>query len=479
MAVDRVIISRSPGETRVALLAGERLTELLVARAGDDSIVGNVYLGRVEAVLKGLDAAFVDIGRDRAGFLALPEARPAGAMGGGDRIGDYLAEGDSVLVQAVRDAAEDKGAKLTTHINIAGVNLVFRPGQPGVTLSRRIAHAERARLEQVAAGLAADDGGFIVRTAAAAAAPEAIVREADGLVAHWTDITDRVGLVEAPHLMAGGPGVAVLALREVGAGIRTVVVDDAETLAEVRAYCRTEIPDLADRIESHKGAEPLFEAAGIEEQIEAALDPVVPLAGGGSLIISQTPALCAIDVNTGGADAGSREETAFAVNLAAAGEAAHQLRLRNISGLVAIDFVPLRDDERKRRVLEALADAVRDDPLGPHVVGYTRLGLVELTRRRHGLSLLEIVAGPWPHAVAAAGKSPMTAALEALRGLARGARKGGSVPVLRASPAVAAALAGPAAEAKREAETALGVAIAVRADQTLPDERWEIVYGDR
>ena len=145
MTIDRILISKGPGETRVALLSGERLTELLVARAGHDSIVGNIYLGRVEASLRGLDAAFVDIGLERAGFLALPEARPPGREGGSDRIGDYVNEGDAVLVQAVRDPTEGKGAKLTAHINVAGVNLVFRPRQPGVTLSRRIANADRAR----------------------------------------------------------------------------------------------------------------------------------------------------------------------------------------------------------------------------------------------------------------------------------------------------------------------------------------------
>ena len=477
MTIDRILISKGPGETRVALLSGERLTELLVARAGHDSIVGNIYLGRVEASLRGLDAAFVDIGLERAGFLALPEARPPGREGGSDRIGDYVNEGDAVLVQAVRDPTEGKGAKLTAHINVAGVNLVFRPRQPGVTLSRRIANADRARIEVVTAALGIDEGGFIVRTAAAVASPDAICREAGVLVERWTEITDRIGLVKAPCLMAAGPGTASLALREVGAGIADVIADDVRVLAEVRAYCRAEIPDLVSRIEAYTGSEPLFEVHGVEEQIEAALSPIVPLASGGSLIVSQTPALCAIDVNTGGADIGSREETAFAVNIEAAREAAHQMRLRNISGLVVIDFVPLKDESCRRHVLDVLIEATHADPLGPHVVGYTRLGLVEVTRRRHGLSLLEIFGGPWSETTPATAKSPLTLALEALRGVSRRARGGTTAPLLRVSPAVAAALAGPAAAAKREAEATLGVAIAVAADQTLPDDGWEVVAG--
>jgi len=477
MAVDTVIISKAPGETRVALLTGARLTELLVARTGYESIVGNIYLGRVEASLPALDAAFVDIGLDRAGFLALPEARPPRLEGGHDCIGDYVNEGDAVLVQAVRDPVEGKGAKLTTHINVAGVNLVFRPGKPGMTVSRRIASADRARLEAALAGLDNDDGGFIVRTAAASALPESIRREAGMLVERWIETTDRVGMVKAPCLMAAGPGTANLALRDIGAGIERVIADDSQVLTEVRAYCRAEIPDWIPKIEAYAGSEPLFEAHGIEEQIEAALSPTVPLAGGGSLIVCETPVLCAFDVNTGSADGGLRENTAFAVNIAAAREASRQMRLRNISGLVVIDFVPLKDESRRRRVLEALTEAARDDPLSPNVVGYTRLGLVEVTRRRHGLSLQEIFSGPRQQAAYQPAKSPLTAALEALRGVLRRARGGTAAPRLRVSPAVAAALAGSAAAAKREAESMLGVAIAVATDQTLPDADWEIAAG--
>ncbi len=479
MGVDRVLIGKGPGETRVALLSGDRLIELLVARTGYESIVGKIYLGRVEAALRGLDAAFVDIGLERAGFLALPEARPPGSEGGGDRIGDYINEGDALLVQAVRDPAEGKGAKLTTHINLAGVNLVFRPRQRGVTVSRRIAASDRAGLETAIAGLGNDEGGFIVRTAAASASPAAIRREAGTLIERWTEITDRVGLVRAPCVMDAGPGTASLALRDVGVGIQKVIVDDAQVLAEVRAYCQGEIPDLVSSIETYSGPEPLFEAHGIEEQIEAALSPTVRLAGGGSLVVSQTPALCAIDVNTGGTVAGSREETAFAVNLEAAQAVAHQMRLRNISGLVVIDFVSLRDDNHKRHVLDALIEAVHADPLGPQVIGFTRLGLVEVTRRRHGLSLLEIFGGPEPDTATTFAKSALTLALEALRGVSRRGRGGTAGPSLRCSPAVAAALAGQAAAAKREAEATLGVAIAIVADQTLPDAGWEIAEGGR
>jgi ribonuclease G len=472
--IDQILVSRGPGETRVALLATGRLVELHVERAGQESLVGNIYLGRIEAVLPGLDAAFVDLGLDRAGFLALPEVRPAGLEGGNDRIGDYLREGDAVLVQVTRDAAENKGVKLTTHVNLPGVMLVFRPGQPGLTASRRMGEADRARLLAMSDALAREEGGFILRTAAAGADCDAIVKEAEALVVRWRDIEDRKGAMKVPYLMSACPDIAQRMLRDFGVGARQAIVDDAETLARLRAFAVAEMPNLSGRVETYKGAEPLFEALRVEEQIDFALTPTVELPGGGSMIISHTPALTAIDVNTGGADGRSRQETAFAVNMEAAGEIARQLRLRNIAGLIVVDFVPIREEAQKRRVLDNFVWAVADDPLGPQVVGYTRLGLVEMTRRRQGLSLAEILGGTTPDAMVAR-KSPLTLALEALRVVLREARGRGSAPMLRASPAVIAALEGPAGAAKAEVEAALGVEIRLSPDHTLSRDCWDVV----
>ncbi len=475
MTTDSVLISRGPGETRVALLSDGRLKELLVAREGATSVAGNVYLGRVEAVKKGIEAAFVDIGLGRSGFLALPEARPVGSESSGDHIGDYVNEGDAVLVQVLRDAAEDKGAKLTTHVNLAGVNLVFRPGHRGVSVSRRIEdEGERGRLTAAIEALAPDEGGFIVRTAASDAAEDALGTEARALAQRWKDICLRRANAKAPSALSVEPGPALRVLRDHGPGIERIVADDPETLNEVREYCLAELPALSAVVEAHKGGQALFEAFGVEEQIDEALSPVVALPGGGSLIISQTPALCAIDVNTGAADGGSKEQTALSVDLEAAAEAARQIRLRNISGLIVVDFVPVRDQGHKAEMLGALRAAVADDPLSPHVIGYTAMGLVEMTRRRHGPSLQEILclafedrAGP--------SKSPLTVALAALRDVLREGQ-GASVPLtLLAAPPVIGALRGPAKGALKEAEQRLGLAIEAVADQTFAAERWEIV----
>ncbi|MDA0305001.1 MAG: Rne/Rng family ribonuclease [Proteobacteria bacterium] len=479
MSIDRVLISKSPGEIRVALLEQGRLVELLVSRTGQESALGNVYLGRVEAVKKGIDAGFVDIGLGRSGFLGVAEARPAGPRNGNERdsIGDYLNEGDAVLVQVQRDPVEDKGAKLTTHVNLAGVNLVFRPEQPGVNISRRIADEnDRQRLVTVMEALAPEGSGFIVRTAAAAVEDEALEKEAEALISTWADIRKGRANARAPAALFTGPGVAICALRDLGQEVEKIITDDTDMAAEIGAFLGTDKAIL----EMHGGAEPLFDTYGLEEQTDAALSPVVELPGGGSLIISQTPALCAIDVNSGGADGGAgggaKEKTALAVNLEAAAAAARQIRLRNISGLIVVDFVPLRDDANKRRVLETLRRAMADDPQGPHVIGHTRMGLVEVTRRRQGVSLLELLGGAG-NGPGGPVKSALTWGLEALAQVLRQGR-GQSVGLeLRASPAVIKALkaaGGPGPAAVAVVEERLGLAITLSPDHDLADGQFDI-----
>ncbi len=488
MAIDHVVIGKSPGETRVALMSGGRLIEVLVERTGAASLVGNIYLGRVVAVVRKLDAAFVDIGAGQDGFLALPEARPpdvSTGAGGGDGIGDYVNEGDAVVVQVQRDPVEDKGAKLTTRITLAGTGLIFRPRQPGVSLSRRITdEGDRQRLAQLVEGLvpdgAAQDCGFIVRTAAAEAGAKAIEADAARLIGRWRDIRLARADSRAPAALYAGPGPACRALRDFGGpGIRKIIADDTQVLTEVRAFCAAEAPAWADLIERHDGPEDLFEAFGVEEQIDAALSPVAGLGCGGSLIISQTPALCAIDVNAGGADGGTRSQTALAVNLDAAAEIAHQIRLRNLSGLIVVDFVAVRDDRRKRQILDAFRDACAADPLRPHVVGYTRLGLVEMTRPRHGLSLRDVIGVGGDEGERAPVKSALSQALEALRAVLRQGR-GAAQVTLGASGAVIGALRdpnGPGPAALKEAEERLGLAIILVPDQTLAAGGYDIVVG--
>ncbi|MBT7942602.1 MAG: Rne/Rng family ribonuclease, partial [Alphaproteobacteria bacterium] len=466
------LISTSPGETRTALLSGGRLTEIWIDRVGGSSLVGNIYLGRVGTVSPGLNAAFVSFGQAQDGFLSLPEARPVGKTGG--KIGDFAREGDAVVVQVQRDPVEDKGAKLTTHINLAGAFLIFRPHQAGITVSRRITEAsERERLTALVADVPPDTGGFIVRTQAAEAKEVDIRKEAAYLTARWREIDAQVQSSSAPAQVYAEVDPACRAVRDFGGALKDgVVIDDTETLNRVRGYCDAHVPWVLPGVSHHKGNQDLFEAFEVAEQIDAAFQSRVTLPGGGSLIIHQTAALTAIDVNTG-------EQKAYEANLEAATEAARQIRLRNISGLIVIDFVPLRDDGQKKDILAALRTAAAGDPLGLNVAGYTRLGLVEMTRPRHGLSLRDVLGGV---GFGEMRKSFETQALDLLRRVGAQARGGAGVTI-KAPAGVIAALKGAgvagttAALALKQVQDRLGLVIGLDTEHTLADGQFDIIVG--
>ncbi len=471
-----LLINVSPGETRVAVVEQGNLREITLIRGEEDSVVGNIYLGRVERVLPGVQAAFIDVGQPRSGFLALPDARPSGGRDGAerDRITDYASEGDTVLVQVLSDATADKGVKLTARLTLAGRYLVLTPGQSDIRLSRRIAMAPRDRLEGLLERLAEEGEGFIVRTAAAGAEDELLAADVAGLRSTWAAVVERRKDNDPPACVHRDVDTISRMLRD-GAGfeLARVVVDDGKTLAGLRAYCEGVVPDLAPHLVRHDGPEPLFENYGIEEQIDAALAPVVGLPSGGSIIIEETAALIAIDVNTGGGG-GNAAETALRTNLEAAEEIARQARLRNLGGLLAVDFVPMRRHDHGAEVLEALRGAVAADPCPTFVGNFTRLGLVEMTRRRQREPLAAILAGACP-ACAGTGrvKSPTTVALEALRGAARAARvEPGKEVTIRAAPAVAEALEGTAA--RGDVEERLGRALRLVADGTLAADAFEV-----
>ncbi len=456
MATDHIFISATPGEVRIAEVADGALSGLTVHRAGAETRVGDIYLGRVEAVIHGLQAAFVDIGEERSGFLALPEVRPHGTGDEEDSIGDYLSEGDTVMVEVQRDAEEDKGAKLTMRISLSGRDLVHTPEGGGVSISRRIGNDEdRKRLQAVMAQVSASgSGGFIVRTAAAEAEDEDLEAEAARLRGRWVEVAAAKQDAQAPTCVFREVEPAFRVLREHGgAELEGIVVDDADLFARMQAFTTAEMPDLVEVLRHHSGPTPLFETEGVEEWIDAVLDPNVPLPCGGSLIISETPALTAIDVNTGSADFGGRERTGTEVNKEAAGEIARQIRLRNLSGLLVVDFVSMRRRENQQMVSDAFQAALAEDPAHPHLVGFTRLGLAEMTRRRQGASLQELICG----GPAQPEKSPETVALSALRGvLAEAAGNASPGYILEVHPSVGDVLANAHADALTETRKRLG-----------------------
>lgn len=467
MTTDHILINVAPGETRVAGLSDGRLDEFSIFRAGAESIAGNIYLGRVEGVVDGLGAAFVEIGLARSGFLALPEVRPADAENG-DEIADYLSEGDTVLVQVLRDPVEDKGAKLTTRISLTGRDLIFQPGQPGVAISRRISDPdERERLMDLLEGLAGDGEGFILRTAAAEAEPEDLEREIERLRKRWAGIEQGQGNARAPACLYKEAEPVLALLRDHGGGgLDAITVDDGDLLAVLRDFATEEMPDILNLIERHDGPGDLFDAFDVEDMIDEAFDPEVPLPSGGSLIISEMPALTAIDVNTGGGSGRHRSE----INRDAADEIGRQIRLRNLSGLLIIDFVSMKRDEDRDAVLARLRRALADDPLRPHVIGFTRLGLVEMTRRRRGPSLGEVLGEAEPPV-----RSAHTIALEALRQVLREAAAAPAAGfVLQSAPSVVAALEGIAQRARRDTEARLGSEIVLEPDSGYGPEEYDV-----
>jgi ribonuclease G len=470
MAIDEILINAQPGETRIALMDAGRLVELIVSRPGMESVVGNIYLGRVERVMSGLQAAFVEVGLARAAFLALSEARPPGTAGDG-LIGNHLTEGDAVVVQVQRDAFEDKGAKLTTHVALAGRSLIHTPGREEVKISRRIEDPEtRARLAEFLQNKAVDDGGFIARAAAANAGLENLAADIAGLRRTWAGITERSASERPPALLWRELDPVLRIIRDEGGdALRRIVVDDGEERTRIKTYCRDAAPRLADLVAADDGSCPLFEATGVEEQIAKALAATVPLPSGGDIIISETPALTAIDVNTGGLDGASREETAYLTNLQAAEEAARQIRLRNLSGLLAIDFVAMKRRRHGTEVLDALRKAAATDPGKPYVIGFTRLGLVEMTRRKKRESLVNILMNPCPACTGTGRmKSSLTVAFEALRAAERenASWPGGALGIWAAA-AVIKTLGGAAARARGRTEERLGRPLVLIVDEDM------------
>ncbi len=467
--VNRVLASVGPGETRVALLADDRLVGLLLDRDDAPSAVGEIHLGRIARVLPGLSAAFVDMGGDRHGFLPLRHrGAPSAPV-------PSPSEGDAVVVQVRHDAVEDKGPKLTDAPSLAGRFAVLTPGQPGLRMSRKIEdEGERARLEGVVAPLLAEDEGVILRTSAQGVGPSRLARDLAWLRETWREVSRVARAATAPARLQRAPDALIRALRdETGAGVREILVDDSTVLSRARTYAEAAAPELLDRLRLHGGAEDIFAATGVDSAIESALDPVVSLPSGGNLVIESTRALVAIDVNSGGHREGGRERTALNVNLEAVTATAAHLRLRNLSGLVLVDMLPMGDRRHGAQVLEAISSAVAADPVPVTVAGFTRMGLIELTRERRGASLAGLMLAP------AAGTvfSPVTTAFAALRAVLREARRSpGARLTVRASPAAAKALdRGPARDARQRAETDLGRPFHVVVQDGVAADAFEVI----
>ena len=424
--MEEILINVSPQETRVAVVASGMVQELLVERAASRGLVGSLYAGRVARVLPGMQSAFIDIGLERAAFLHVADIR--GARESQKPIEKLLAEGESLLVQVVKDPIGSKGARLSTQISIAGRLLVYLPHDPHIGISQKIEdengrQALRERLQQLVP--ADEKGGFIVRTLAESATEEELRADLDYLRSLWQAIREQSLGAQPPRLLHEDLSLAQRVLRDmVGGETDRVVVDSRETFQKLAAFAGHYMPRVRDRIEHYTGERPLFELYDVEAEIERALSRRVALKSGGTLVIDQTEALTTIDVNTGGFVGGrSLDDTIFKTNLEAAQAIARQLRLRNLGGIIVIDFIDMASSEHQTAVLEELRRALARDRTRMTVNGFTALGLVELTRKRTRESLAHVLCEPCPACDGrGAVKTAHTVCYEILREILREAR---------------------------------------------------------
>jgi len=402
-----MVVNLSPRETRAALLENGILQELFIERASRRGLAGNLYKGRVSRVLPGMQAAFIDIGLERTAFLHVSDiVQPADAEGAGDAprtdsIRDLVGEGSDILVQVLKDPLGTKGARLTTFITIPSRYLVYMPFGHGVGVSARIENeAERQRLREAMQqyALPGGTGGYIVRTAAEGATGEALRADMLFLRKLWDLLTQRARDAAPGTLVHEDLPLPLRLMRDlVGEGVDRVLVDNERTCGQMREFAATFMPGLEARVERYAGSRPLFDLHGVEEEIQRSLERKVALKSGGYLIIDQTEALTTIDVNTG-AYVGHRnlEETIYRTNLEAAVAIARQLRLRNLGGIIIIDFIDMEEEEHRRQVMQALEKELAKDHAKTHVSTVSALGLVEMTRKRTRESLAHQLCMPCP-----------------------------------------------------------------------------------
>jgi len=473
-----LLIDAVPGELRAALLEDGTAAEVSIDRQGHRSVVGNIYLGRVEAVEPSLQAAFISLPEGPPGYLPL---KYAGALIKPDsnaprRIERILHQGQSVIVEATRDAVGDKGPGLTSLISLPGRRLVYQPFHQGTAVSGRIRDTvERTRLESILAVLGDSAGRFLARTAAKGADASVLHDEAADLRAAWNTMSDRARQEKKPVCLYQDLPPLERALRDwVHQNIDRIVLDGPAELAAAKRYLAQHMPGLEERVEVHVGLPPLFEARGVEEAIDSTLAARIDMPGGGWITIETTEALTAIDVNSGDETSHSdREQTGLAVNLRAVPLIARQLRLRDIGGMIAIDFIYMESLRHREQVLATLRRAFDQDRTPVAVLGFSRMGLCELTRRRSRTTLPDLLAGP--HHVARE-RSIESVGYDVMRAIrAEAAARPVSRLNVDANPDVADWLAQPG---RREAlEELAGVSVILQARPDLSLQQFE-VYGD-
>ena len=401
---EEILINVTPRETRVAIVENGVLQEVFIERASRLGLVGNIYKGKVSRVLPGMQAAFVDVGLERTAFLHASDILDRGEGGApaktSDNIHELLHQGQELLVQVVKDPLGSKGARLTTHLSIAARFLVFMPEQNHLGISQKIeTEAERQRLRDCVARFTEEfgQGGYIVRTVAEGVSEQELRADMEFLHKLWASIQERAAGGGDSLVHEDLPLVMRTMRDQVGSDVEKIRIDSRENFARVQKFASKFIPELAPRIEYYPGERPIFDLYNIEDEIQKALARKVTLKSGGYLIIDQTEAMTTIDVNTG-AFVGHRnlEETIFKTNLEATQAIARQLRLRNLGGIIILDFIDMTDPDHREQVMRALEKSLERDRAKSHICEVSALGLVEMTRKRVRESLEHVLCESCP-----------------------------------------------------------------------------------
>jgi ribonuclease G len=430
-----ILVNATPRETRAAVLENGVLQEIYIERVSRRGLVSNLYKGRVSRVLPGMQAAFVDIGLERTAFLHAADIafmRPDETMVALPAIDDIrrlVNQGDEILVQVIKDPIGTKGARLTTFVALPSRYLVYMPRGEGIGISARIEdEAERTRLKTVIGSKIrpGDNGGYIVRTAAAGVSEASLAEDMTYLAKLWEHVRQTSLRKSAGEIVHEDLPLTLRMLRdELARGVTRVQVDSPAEQARMVEFANTFIPGTQTVFELYTGPRPIFDLHGVEEEVTKALDRKVQLKSGGHLVIDQTESMTTIDVNTG-AYVGSRnlEETIFRTNLEAAVAIARQLRLRNLGGIIIIDFIDMQDEAHRRQVLAALERALAGDRAQTHIVSLSPLGLVEMTRKRTRESLEHLLCRPCPSCEGRGFvKTPETVCHEIFREIVRQSRQ--------------------------------------------------------
>jgi ribonuclease G len=493
---EEILVNVTPRETRVAVVENGMLQELHIERGWSRGVVGNIYKGRVQRVMPGMQAAFVDIGLDRAAFLHASDVQrpaPARTIDGIETplpagplavppITELLREGGEVVVQVVKDPIGSKGARLTTQLSIPSRYLVLLPQSRVVGVSARIEdEVERARLKSLVAELSAPMGspGYIVRTNAEGQPAEALAEDIAYLARVWALIEQQVQSTRVGACVYEDLSLPMRAVRDLmRRDVEKVKVDSRETCERLREFAAQYMPGLAEKIEHYTGARPVFDLYGVEDEIQHALEKEVPLKSGGYLVIDQTEAMTTVDVNTG-SFLGQRnlEETVYRTNLEAAQAVARQLRLRNLGGIIIIDFIDMHDADHRRQVLRTIEKSLARDHAKTTVYDFSPLGLVEMTRKRTVESLERQLCEPC-HECSGRGmlKTTETVTYEIFREITRAVRQFEAARLLViASPKVVVRITEEESAAVAELEEFLGKSIRFQADTQYLQEQFDVV----